>query len=83
MAQSNQTVPVLAEALPGFFFQTFGIGHLVQGRIGMGLFIMLSYWGLQAINAFLMIFLVGFVTAPLTWLFYMIAAPMNAADYEG
>jgi len=82
MARSDQTLPVLCEALPGFFLQTFGVGHLIQGRIGMGLFIMLSYWGLQMINAFLMLFLVGWVTAPLTWLFYMIAAPMNAADYD-
>jgi TM2 domain-containing membrane protein YozV len=82
MSRSDQTVPVLAEALPGFFFQTFGIGHMVQGRVGMGLFIMLSYWGLQVINLILTIFLIGFLTGPLTWLFYMIAAPMNAADYD-
>ncbi len=83
MARENQTLPVLAEALPGFFLQTFGIGHMVQGRFGMGLFIMLSYWTLQMINAFLCMFLIGFVTGPLTWLFYMIAAPMNASDYDG
>ena len=48
----------------------------------MGLGIMLSYWALQAVNAALTLVLIGFVTAPLTWLFYMIAAPLNARDYE-
>lgn len=83
MARSdNREVAMALELLPGFFFQTFGIGHLYQGRIGMGLFIMLSYWALQTINVMLMMVLIGFVTAPLTWLFYMIAAPANAASPE-
>ena len=81
--RKENTAAVLLEAIPGFFLQTFGIGHLVQGRVGMGLFIMLSYWGLQAINMALMWVLIGWVTAPLTWLFYMFAAPLNAADWDG
>ena len=81
--RKQNAVPVLLEVLPGLIFQTFGIGHIVQGRVGMGLFIMLSYWLLQAFNVLLMGILIGYVTAPLTWLFYMIAAPMNAADHEG
>jgi uroporphyrinogen-III decarboxylase len=43
---------------------------------------MLSYWVLQAINAALTLVLIGFVTGPLTWLFYMIAAPLNARGYD-
>lgn len=79
----DNTVPVVMELLFGFFFQTFGLGHLVQGRVGMGLFIMFSYWALQVVNALLCLVLIGLVTAPLTWLLYMVAAPMNAADYDG
>jgi hypothetical protein len=78
--RDDPTVPVALELFGGFFFQTFGLGHLMQGRAGMGLFIMLSYWALQAVNLMLCAVLLGFVTGPLTWLFYMVAAPMNAAD---
>ncbi|HHO51902.1 MAG TPA: hypothetical protein ENK18_13730 [Deltaproteobacteria bacterium] len=80
---NNNTAAVLLEVLGGLIFQVFGVGHLAQGRVGLGLFIMISYWVLQAINASLTVFLIGFITAPLTWLFYLIAAPMNAADYRG
>ena len=76
-----QWVPVLAELIPGWF-QVFGLGHMIQGRFGMGLFIMFSYWGVQFINLLLSFVLIGYVTAPLTWLFFMIAAPMNANDNE-
>ena len=75
-------VPVLLELIPGWF-QIFGVGHLYQGRIGMGVFIMLSYWLLQGINAFLTMFLIGFITWPLTWLFYMVFSAQNANDYQG
>lgn len=77
----NTTAVVLLEVIPGLF-GFFGIGHMAQGRIGMGLFIMLSYIVLQAINAALTFVLIGYITAPLTMLFYLIAAPTNAADYE-
>ncbi|MCB9675182.1 MAG: hypothetical protein H6737_08695 [Alphaproteobacteria bacterium] len=73
---------MLLELLPGWF-QVFGLGHIYQGRIGMGLFIMFSYWGLQFVNALLSMVLIGFLTGPLTWLFYMVTAPMNANDYKG
>lgn len=77
-----QWAPILLEVLPGWF-QIFGVGHIYQGRLAMGLGIMFSYWLLQAINLALSWVLVGFLTGPLTWLFYMIAAPMNANDYDG
>jgi len=80
MSDRDPTAAVLLEILPGFFVHTFGIGHIYQGRVGMGLFIMLSYWFLQAINGLLCLLLIGFVTAPLTWFFYLLAAPLNAAD---
>lgn len=81
LVQRDNSTAVLLEVLFGFVFQTFGIGHIYQGRVGMGLFIMFSYWALQALNVFLTLFLIGLVTAPLTFLFYMVAAPMNAADH--
>lgn len=81
--RQDNTVPVMLELLPGLLIQTFGIGHIAQGRVGMGLFIMLSYWIVQGINLLLMGLLIGFVTYPLTFLFYAIAAPLNAADWKG
>ncbi|MEN0068573.1 MAG: hypothetical protein AAGA48_41030 [Myxococcota bacterium] len=81
--RSNNTLPVLFELLPGVFLQVFGIGHIMQGRVTTGLFIMFSYWFLQIINWLLMFVGIGFVTAPLTWLFYAIAAPLHAADFKG
>ena len=74
----NQTMLAVAlEVGPGTVFQTFGVGHLYAGRVGLGFAIMLSYWLLQAFNAFLMGFGIGFITAPLTWLAYMVFAPTN------
>lgn len=80
--RDDNTAAVLLEVLPGLLFQTFGIGHIYQGRVGLGLFIMISYWLLQGLNLILTLFLVGLVTGPLTWLFYMVAAPMNANDHR-
>jgi TM2 domain-containing membrane protein YozV len=79
----DNTAAVMLEVLPGLFLQVFGLGHIYQGRVGLGLFIMISYWMLLTVNLFLTIFLIGIVTTPLTWLFYMIAAPMNANDFRG
>lgn len=82
--RKDNTIPVLLELFPGLFTGIFGIGHVVQGRLGMGAFIFLSYWFLQAINWGILTWVgIGFVTGPLTHLFYAIAAPMNAADYKG
>ncbi len=83
--RKENTAAVLLEIIPGFFLQTFGIGHLAQGRVGMGLFIMGSYWLVQAFNLFVLTWLfgLGYVTAILTGAFYLIAAPLNAAGHEG
>ncbi len=80
MKREIHWVPVLLEIIPGWF-QIFGLGHLYQGRIGVGLFIMFSYWILQAINGFLIFFFgLGYFTGFLTWLFYMVASAQNAND---
>jgi TM2 domain-containing membrane protein YozV len=76
-------VAVGLEVLPGLLLQTFGIGHLFKGRVGMGLGIMVSYWALQAVNAMLCTVWIGFITGPLTWLAYMIAAPTNLLEERG
>lgn len=80
--RETQWVPIALELIPGWF-QVFGIGHIYQGRLGMGLFIMFSYWGAQVINGFLTLFFgLGLLTGFLTWLFYMVAAAQNANDYD-
>ena len=74
----NSMVAVGLEVGPGAFLQTFGVGHLYQGRIKAGLGFMLSYWVLQAINAWLIGFWgLGLVTGFLTWLAYMVVAPTD------
>ncbi|MBX2796396.1 MAG: hypothetical protein KTR31_01965 [Myxococcales bacterium] len=79
----NNLPAVLLEVLPGLFFQIFGIGHISQGRVIMGLSIMFGYWILLGLNILLTPFLIGLITTPLTWIFFLIAAPLNAADYNG
>ena len=82
--RKTQWVPILLEVVPGWL-HLFGIGHMAQGRMGLGFFIMGSYFALQFVNFFVLswFFGLGYVTGFLTWLFYMIAAPLNANDYDG
>lgn len=70
---------VALEAAPGLF-QVFGIGHMYAGKFGTGLAVMMSYWVLQAINVALMPFFIGWVTAPLTFLAYMVMSPTTLLD---
>ncbi|MDR7275960.1 hypothetical protein [Catenuloplanes atrovinosus] len=69
---------VMLELFLGLF-GLFGVGALYAGRTGLGLTLMISYWLLFWINVALVFVLVGFVTGPLTWLVYMIMAPVLAA----
>src|SRR2546421_12948542 len=71
---------VLLEVLPGFFFQTFGIGHMYAGNVGVGLLFMFGYWFIQFINVLLCFVLIGFVTLPLCWLAAIIVSPIVAAN---
>ena len=73
-------VAALLEVLPGFFFQTFGIGHIYAGNVGVGLLFMFGYWFIQFINVLLCFVLIGFVTLPLCWLAAMIVSPIVAAN---
>lgn len=73
----DPTVAFLLELIPGFF-QWFGWGHIYSGHVLKGLVVMVSYWILQGLNALLMYVLVGFVTAPLTWLAYLVFSSISA-----
>ena len=72
-------IAALLEAGPGFFFQTFGIGHMYAGNVGTGLFFMFGYWVVTFINVLLCAVLIGFVTLPLCWVAAMIISPILAA----
>lgn len=74
----NDMVAVGLEVGPGALLQTFGVGHMYQGRFKTGLIFMFGYWMLQAVNAMLVPFWgIGIVTGFLTWLGFMIAAPTD------
>jgi TM2 domain-containing membrane protein YozV len=77
-APKNTGLAVALELLGGFFFQTFGVGHLYAGNIGMGLGLMFGYWVLTAINVVLCFAFVGLITWPLTWLGFMILSSITA-----
>jgi hypothetical protein len=81
MMPVNAKNPGLAVGLElggGFLFQTFGIGHLYAGNIGMGLGLMFGYWALTAINIVLCFALIGFVTWPITWIAFMVLSAITA-----
>ena len=80
MDRNKSMVAVGLEVGPGVFLQTFGVGHMYKGRFGTGLAIMFSYWVLQAINAMLIPFFIGWITGPLTFLAYLIACPTNVLE---
>ena len=71
---------VLLEVLPGFFCQTFGIGHIYAGNVGVGLLFMFGYWFLQFINFLLLFLLIGIITMPLTFILAMVISPILASN---
>lgn len=73
-------VAVLLEVLPGFFLQTFGIGQMYAGNIGMGLLFMFGYWFIQFINLLLCLVFIGFLTLPLTFILAMVISPILASN---
>ena len=73
-------VAVLLEVLPGLFLQTFGIGHLYAGNIGVGLLFMFGYWFVQFINILLCFVLIGFITLPLCFILAMVISPILASN---
>jgi TM2 domain-containing membrane protein YozV len=73
-------VAVLLEVLPGLFLQTFGIGHLYAGNVGVGLLFMFGYWFVQFINILLCFVLIGFITGPLCFLLALVISPLLASN---
>jgi TM2 domain-containing membrane protein YozV len=71
---------VLLEVLPGFFFQTFGIGHIYAGNVGTGLLFMFGYWFIQFINLLLCLLIIGFITLPLCFILAMVISPILASN---
>ena len=69
---------IALELLGGFFFQTFGIGNMYAGNVGLGIGLMLGYWVLTAINVALCFLFIGLITWPLTWLLFAILCPILA-----
>ena len=57
-----------AELAPALVFQTFGIGHITQGKVKRGVSVMVLYWVALWLNTLLIPFWIGFLTMPLTWL---------------
>ena len=76
----NGGLAVALELLGGSFFQTFGIGHLYAGNVGMGLGLMFGYWALSAINFVLCFAFIGFITWPVTWVVFMIISAITASN---
>lgn len=77
---------VLLEILPGFFFQTFGIGHLYAGNVAVGLLFMFGYWFLTFVNFLLCFVLIGFITWPVSFLATLVISSIlasNAASRAG
>ncbi|MEO6391710.1 MAG: hypothetical protein ABIP75_07645 [Pyrinomonadaceae bacterium] len=78
--QKSAGVAAILEVLPGFLIQTFGIGHLYAGNIGLGLFFMFGYWAITFVNFLLCFIFIGFITWPICWIFMMIMSPILASN---
>jgi hypothetical protein len=79
VAPKNSGVAVALELLPGFFLQTFGIGHMYAGNLGIGLAFMFGYWALCFVNALLCIVVIGFITWPICFVAVAIISPILAS----
>lgn len=71
---------VILEILPGFFLQTFGIGHIYAGNVGTGLLFMFGYWFIQFINFLLLFVIIGIFTLPLCFILTIIISPILASN---
>lgn len=76
--QKSAGAAVVLELVLGLF-GIFGVGNLYAGRIATGILLMISFWMLFWINVVLVFLVVGLVTLPLTWLTYLVMAPLLAA----
>ena len=77
---------VILEILPGFFLQTFGIGHIYAGNVGVGLLFMFGYWFVAFVNFLLCFVLIGLITWPVCFLATLVLSSIlasNAASRAG
>jgi len=70
----DPTAAILLEVLPAISLQTFGIGNIYAGNVLAGVLIMVTYWITCLVNLGLCVFLIGFVTWPLTWLAFAVGS---------
>lgn len=80
VAPKSSGLAVALELVPGFFLQTFGIGHLYAGNVGIGLAWMLGYWALSVVNFLLCFIIVGFITWPVCFIAAAILSSMTASN---
>jgi hypothetical protein len=80
-SKSPGTAAVL-EVIFGLFFQTFGIGHIFAGNVGVGLFLMFGWWFFLACASCLGVLTlgIGFILIPACWFLLMIVSPISAAN---
>lgn len=71
---------VLLELMPGFFFQTFGIGQIYAGNVGLGLLFLFGYWFVFFVNILLCFVAIGFITGPLCWLAMAVISSLLASN---
>ncbi len=64
----------LGAGLVGFF----GVGHAYNGRLWLGVALLLSYWLLQGLNVLLCFVMIGVLTLPLTLVVYAVLSPWKA-----
>jgi TM2 domain-containing membrane protein YozV len=69
---------VALELVPGIF-GIFGIGNIYAGRVGAGIALMVGFWALFWVNVLLVFLIIGWITAPLTWIAFMIVGAVSAA----
>ncbi|MBO4205419.1 hypothetical protein, partial [Micromonospora echinofusca] len=77
--QKSAGAAVALELVLGLF-GVFGVGNLYAGRTTAGVILMFSFWGMFWINFFLLFLAVGIVTMPLTWIAYLVAGSLLAAQ---
>jgi len=76
----SATTAAVLEGGCGLFLQTFGVGHIFQGRVGLGLTLMVIYWIVQLLNIALIFVGVGLITFPLTLLASLMISPTIVAN---
>lgn len=77
MQVKSPAAAVMLELVPGLS-QIFGIGNIYAGNVAAGILLMLGYWVSCVVNFFLCVFMIGFVTWPLTWIAFMVVSSIMA-----